>query len=718
MAAARKEKIAVLGGGVGALSAAFYLTEEPGWADRYEITVYQQGWRLGGKCASGHDLRPGYGHRIYEHGLHIFAGFYDQAFDCLTRAYAALERPKSHPNRTVWDAFTPQDTIALVDRSQPAARDPIWCLDFSPNDKRPGDDLTVPPVLELLQKMVSFVINGAPDRAQTLRVSHTDDWDWEDDITPGNCIPRLMHFIHMEADKVEEAVVDAVLVAVGRMLAAMLEARMASISASTYKSWDAATQLSADRFLLAIFLAETIIHGVLADNVIKRGFDAIDTEEWTEWIERHAEAVAKTQSPHWGDPKTRAKHLVEWTALASVYDYVFGFGDGGDPSKPTYAAGTALRAGLLMISYKGHFFWKMRGAMGDVVIAPLYLALKKRGVKFEFFTRVTELHVDTADFRVERIDYVRQARLRDPERGYQPLIDVPIPGWPEDQPLEGWPAEPLWDQLDDGQALHEAGRDFEGDHRQAPGAGDVPGQLRFGEHFDKVILGISLGALKQVCASFPERLPGSKWGPLFDKVTLTRTCAMQLWLTRTVEDLGFRSPDRTVSGADQPYSSWADMAHLLARETWKGDHRPLSVLYFCGQIQGSEDSGKANAAARKLAVQWLKDGSELYWPCATSDASPYSLDPGLLFDPEPGSPGDPLDRQFIRANCNPSDLYVQSPKNSVYARMDADESGLWNLFLAGDWTRNGVNAGCAEAAARSGARCAAAILGRLESLPL
>src|SRR6185437_9152375 len=125
-----KQKIAVLGGGLGALTAAFYLTEEPGWADRYEITVYQQGWRLGGKCASGHDLRPGYGHRIYEHGLHIFAGFYDQAFDCLTRAYEALERPKSHPNRTVWDAFTPQDSIALLDRSRPAEHTPIWCLDF------------------------------------------------------------------------------------------------------------------------------------------------------------------------------------------------------------------------------------------------------------------------------------------------------------------------------------------------------------------------------------------------------------------------------------------------------------------------------------------------------------------------------------------------------------------------------------------------------------
>jgi uncharacterized protein with NAD-binding domain and iron-sulfur cluster len=60
---------------------------------------------------------------------------------------------------------------------------------------------------------------------------------------------------------------------------------------------------------------------------------------------------------------------------------------------------------------------------------------------------------------------------------------------------------------------------------------------------------------------------------------------------------------------------------------------------------------------------------------------------------------------------------VQSPKLSLYTRMDADRSGFTNLFLAGDWTRNGLNAGAAESAVRSGARCALAIAGLLEPLP-
>ena len=47
--------------------------------------------------------------------------------------------------------------------------------------------------------------------------------------------------------------------------------------------------------------------------------------------------------------------------------------------------------GLVLFEYKGAIFWKMTAGMGDVVMAPLYQALRKRGVKFEFFHRVDAL---------------------------------------------------------------------------------------------------------------------------------------------------------------------------------------------------------------------------------------------------------------------------------------------------------------------------------------
>ena len=45
----QKTKIAILGGGLGAITTAFMLTDRPELRERFEVTVYQMGWRLGGK---------------------------------------------------------------------------------------------------------------------------------------------------------------------------------------------------------------------------------------------------------------------------------------------------------------------------------------------------------------------------------------------------------------------------------------------------------------------------------------------------------------------------------------------------------------------------------------------------------------------------------------------------------------------------------------------
>jgi uncharacterized protein with NAD-binding domain and iron-sulfur cluster len=44
----KRQKIAVLGGGISSLAAVFDLTDEKNWQQKYDITVYQMGWRLGG----------------------------------------------------------------------------------------------------------------------------------------------------------------------------------------------------------------------------------------------------------------------------------------------------------------------------------------------------------------------------------------------------------------------------------------------------------------------------------------------------------------------------------------------------------------------------------------------------------------------------------------------------------------------------------------------
>ena len=70
-------------------------------------------------------------------------------------------------------------------------------------------------------------------------------------------------------------------------------------------------------------------------------------------------------------------------ALASSWRIVLSF---------LLAAGVALRGAMRMFfTYKGALFWKMQAGMGDVVFAPLYEVLKRRGVRFEFFHKLTNV---------------------------------------------------------------------------------------------------------------------------------------------------------------------------------------------------------------------------------------------------------------------------------------------------------------------------------------
>jgi uncharacterized protein with NAD-binding domain and iron-sulfur cluster len=107
-----KKKVAILGGGAGALAAAFDLTEQDPDGSLYDITLYQVGWRLGGKCAVGWTSGPPKVRR--EHGLHIWAGFYDNAFDLLQRCYDAVDSP---PFADWRDAFEPLNNCWVEEQS-------------------------------------------------------------------------------------------------------------------------------------------------------------------------------------------------------------------------------------------------------------------------------------------------------------------------------------------------------------------------------------------------------------------------------------------------------------------------------------------------------------------------------------------------------------------------------------------------------------------------
>src|SRR6185369_13408494 len=117
MSSAKPIEVAIIGGGCAGVSAAFELTR-PEHRGKYHVTLYQLGWRLGGKGASGR----GVGGRIEEHGFHVWMGFYENAFRLLRECYAELGRDRATTRIADWqDAFKPTAKVGLADRSRDGA---------------------------------------------------------------------------------------------------------------------------------------------------------------------------------------------------------------------------------------------------------------------------------------------------------------------------------------------------------------------------------------------------------------------------------------------------------------------------------------------------------------------------------------------------------------------------------------------------------------------
>jgi uncharacterized protein with NAD-binding domain and iron-sulfur cluster len=118
------------------MAAAFELTR-PEHRGRYQVTVYQLGWRLGGKGASGR----GPADRIEEHGLHVWMGFYENALRLMRECYEELGRdPRTCPIATWRDAFAPAPFVGVADRMGDGSWVP-WMEAFPPSEGRPGDAL-------------------------------------------------------------------------------------------------------------------------------------------------------------------------------------------------------------------------------------------------------------------------------------------------------------------------------------------------------------------------------------------------------------------------------------------------------------------------------------------------------------------------------------------------------------------------------------------------
>jgi uncharacterized protein with NAD-binding domain and iron-sulfur cluster len=641
-------QIAILGGGPAGLAAAFDLTD-PALPERHEVTVYEQSWRLGGKCASGRNAAAG--DRIEEHGLHIWFGFYANAFDVLRRALA--EQPDA-PFRTLDDAFTPHDTVRLTTRRHDgtwAARD--WS--FPPADGELGvpEDITF---ADVVRRAIDFLRAklDADDDAQQLARGHEPDRPDLDGATA----------VRTTLDKA----CDLLDLPLGHLAVHPIKALMVVLRELVALTPDDAEHAMDYALVLDVFA--TIVIGLVEDDLTEPDADwsSINDEELCAWLQRHGSKI--------GD----AAAIAQTPMARCFYELCFAYRD-GDRDRPDLAAGKALQALLrLAFSYHRQVMWKMNSGMGDTIFTPLYEVLRARGVRFAFYHRVCDLHVDDGG-DLTAIDI---ARTHVPSPAAEdPLVPVGR--------LRCWPAAPKDDLPFDPE--HDLPADCE--HRV----------LRRGTDFDKAVLAIPVAALppitRQVAAASPP------FAQMLDTVPTVATQALQLWFATRPPGAG---DGRGVAGAFlPPLDTCSGMDQILPTEGHP-DGAVAHVAYLCGAMR--DIPGETRDAATARAGD---DGHTLIAEHAqglglTPDA-PDDPDArwSVLYDPEHRTGPDRFAAQYWRANTDGTHRYTLTPAGSIASRLRPHESGVGHLLLAGDWTRNGICGGSVEAAVTSGRLAARAI---------
>ncbi|MGH1346478.1 MAG: FAD-dependent oxidoreductase [Nannocystales bacterium] len=131
----KRKRVLVLGGGCAGVAAAWALSSTPHSRRRFEVTLLQSGWRLGGKGATGRD--PTRGHAVLEHGLHLWLGFYRNAFAMVRDLYDHWNGPSDGPQRSLESAFTPAYDVSLRGAARGASQQ--WTLNFPQLPGRPWD---------------------------------------------------------------------------------------------------------------------------------------------------------------------------------------------------------------------------------------------------------------------------------------------------------------------------------------------------------------------------------------------------------------------------------------------------------------------------------------------------------------------------------------------------------------------------------------------------
>lgn len=671
-------RVAILGGGLSGLVTAWNLTA-PEQAGRYDVTIHQLGWRLGGKCATGrnedeHD-------RIQEHGLHVFMGAYQNAFRMVQELYALASDP---PFPTWQDAFTPQPDLTLIELIE--GRPVPWVIDAPLMPGVPGVDLA-PDIWGRIAQMLGWIGSRIFDLDPDLPSPPEEDSGWFDAIE---------QFCARVVDIVQDGLVHA-----GVWLARETMDLVQAISslggdeapdhaavqhmARSLRAWIAdrfASRLNGDtelrRFFILADLMLTSVIGGLADGLIfepESNLERVNRLDYKQWLRHHG----------------AAEITVESAVVRGLYDLIFAYPEGDWRSGGEVEAGTMFVSLMGTACYQGAILWKFNTATGDLIMAPMYEVLKARGVKFEFFHRVDRL-VPSADGEIiERVEIGRQVLPIGGE--YDPLRTLP-------SGQRVWPDRPLYDRIENGDALKASGADLESRWTDWPDAGSCT--LEVGRDYDRLVLAIPPAAHPDICRDLIAQK--GIWARMAGTIKTTATQSLQTWTTRSVAQMGWTTP-AMLGGYDiSNIDCWSDISEVLPTESWPAAMGVKSEQIWCGPLPCPDvlpPASEAGYPAQQQAIVdataagFLKDHMPFFFP----DAAPDGLKPPVLVS------------QYNRANIDPAERYTLTVRDTTRHRMTAGGSGYGNLALTGDWIQNGQNLGSFEATTISGMLASHALSG-------
>lgn len=682
------QKIAILGGGPAGLVTALELTD-PSRAGMYDVTVYQQGGRLGGKCASSRN--PAEHERNEEHGLHVWFGCYENAFSMMDKVYNALP-PADRPFPTIWDAFFARPYTVLGQGS--LANPDRWDVTFPAMPGKPGDGTPIRTPHEMVGYVVQVFHDLVLQAIREARAATSDliekavlfqlELDFRAIMAPLMLLP-----LDQIADKLlflANAVGGLTLLSRIQLLLAPLVAHVGRGSALVAKSFAAADLLLAG------------LSGLLdpTDNALKNlDLDVLDKYEFSAWL-----------SAHGADPRS-----LDSAFIRAVYECMFQYTD-GDRTKPSYAAGVAVRTMLRIgTTYKGEVLYLPAAGFGELIIAPIYEVLRARGVKFAFFHRVTELQPDAAGVLVDKVVISVQAAVIAGE--YKPLTPLAAGG----VNFKVWRSEPDWAQLAGGVPPAPV-PDFESYWEPAT-TGTIT--LQAGVDFDRVVLAIPVTAQREIAA--PLMAVRASWQNMVAAMPPVPNVALQLWMDRTGPQLGWLHAPALDAGPP-PFDVWTDMSLSIGYEAWPAGGGPMTAHYLCGVMDTDlhlrprawvTTPAEAHAQARNQAIAFLDTDAFGLWPSTYGPGQVFQW--SALHAPAGVVGAQRIDHQYIRANVDPTEVTHGSPPGSTAQRFYAGDSGFDNLIVAGDWIRTGLNSAAVEAAFMSGRQAARAIYGGTAEVP-